>query len=80
MVVDKYWSDSKRDIFQTKLPSNFGLTSDEVFEEWDEYVYMIRRGRIDQIKEEIKMNQQFHKDAKMKETGETILHICAEHN
>ena len=77
LAVDQYWSESKRDIFQTKLKPSL---RDDILEEWDDYVYMIRRGRVEQVKEELKMNQGFHKDVLIKETGETILHICAEHN
>lgn len=52
--IDKYWSDSKRDIFQNKsYVINFNNT---FLDEWDDLGYLIRRGRVEEVKEVVKYN------------------------
>lgn len=76
--IDKYWSDSKRDIFEIK-DYRVDLRED-ILDEWDDLAYLIRRSRIQQVKEECKMNQKFTKRTKFRENGDSVLHICAEFN
>jgi ankyrin repeat protein len=42
-------------------------------------IYFVRRGKIKEVQEEAKMNQAFQVDSPIRNTGETILHICAEY-
>ena len=56
--AEKYWSDSKKDLFEIKdYKVNFRM---EIYEEWDDLAYLIRRGRVQTVQEEVKMNQKFH--------------------
>ena len=42
-AIEKYWSDSKRDIFEIK---DYQVhLRDTFYDEWDDLAYMIRRGR-----------------------------------
>ena len=77
MADDKYWTDSTRSIFNAdgKLP-NFRY---EFAPEWDDLAYAISRGRVDRVKAEVRMNQEFTGEAMFRPNGETVLHCCAEH-
>ena len=76
--VEKYWFDSNKDLFKRK-DYKIQLESKNV-ERWDEIVYLIMRGRLKDLQDEIIMDQEFHKDVILKDTGEGLLHVCAEAN
>mmetsp|Transcript_10960 Transcript_10960/g.18329 ORF Transcript_10960/g.18329 Transcript_10960/m.18329 type:complete len:410 (-) Transcript_10960:37-1266(-) len=76
--VDKYWRDSKRDIFEirdypVRLRDNFR-------DEWDDIAYLIKRGRIANIKVELKQMKGFHPKSRFRDNGDSILHVLAEFN
>lgn len=48
-------------------------------DEWDDLVWLIQRGKVEKIIDEIPINQSFHASSKLKETGEQVLHVCAEY-
>ena len=52
----------------------------QIVDEWDDLCYLIKRGRVSTVKEEIRMNQKFHGKLVFRENGDNILHICAEYN
>jgi ankyrin repeat protein len=52
----------------------------DVYEEWDDMVYNIRRHKVDKIKSDIKMMRDFNPNVHFRKNGETMLHICAEYN
>ena len=74
--LEKYWPDSKRDIFEIR-DYKVDLNQD-IFEEWDDLAYLIRRCRVQQVKEETKMNPRFKRTTKFRQNGDGVLHICAE--
>ena len=47
--------------------------------EWDDLAYTISRGRMDRVKAEVRMNQEFTGEAIFRPNGETVLHCCAEY-
>ena len=47
-------------------------------EEWDDMAYLIKRDRVDFVKEKVTaMKKKFKGGAKWRPTGETVLHVCA---
>ena len=75
--VEKYWFEKNKDIFKKDYPTQ--LVSQNI-ERWDDIIYLISRGRMKELQDEIIMDQEFHKDVILKNTGEGLLHVCAEFN
>lgn len=76
--VERFWEHSNKDIFQTK-DYKVDFRSD-FMQEYDDLAYAIKRGKMDKVKEMIRMNRQFDHKARFKNTGESILHVCAEYD
>lgn len=53
---------------------------DRFLDEWDDMAYMIKRGKIEQVKKLIKENRKFKLYTPWREGGDTILHVAAEYN
>ena len=49
----QYWNDSKRDIFISDFKAEY---KPEFYPEWGEMAYKIKRGHINDIKDEITYN------------------------
>ena len=76
--VDKYWRDSKRDIFEVK---DYPLRlRDQFISEWDDLAYTIKRGRIEKVQEYLKPRREYKVNTHFKLNGDTILHVAAEYN
>ena len=55
--IENYWQTSRRDIFEIK-EYRVDLRED-IIDEWDDLVYLIRRSRLQQVKEECKKDKKF---------------------
>jgi hypothetical protein len=74
---EKHWSESNRDIY---VPMNYSHDfRSQTTDEWDDLVWLIQRGKVNQIMEELPINQSFMHNSRLRETGEQVLHVCAEY-
>ena len=79
--VNKYWRESVQDMYDIKdYKFEISILKEDFFDEWDDLAYYIKRGRVEQVKDECGMSQDFTKRTKFRANGDMILHICAEFN
>ena len=77
-TLRKNYDDTKVDIYST-TNNRIGLEYSTI-DKWDDLVWNIRRGKAQQIHEELVMDQSFSIEAVLKENGDQALHVCTEFN